>query len=73
MLGAGPEVFDRLPLASFSGTMVFRLVKSQAEEPEKHGNQHLLKICAHAYKNDGSRISIFALISLRVSLATSKV
>ena len=39
MLGARSEVLDGLPLgfiplASFSGRMVFRVMKSQAKEPE---------------------------------------
>ena len=47
-LGAGSGVFDGLPLgsvtlASFSGAMVFRLMKRQAKGTGTRRNQHLLQ------------------------------
>ena len=55
MLGAGSEVLDGLPLgfitlASFSGRMVFRLMKSQAKEPENAEASTCLKL-AKLYVN----------------------
>ena len=48
MLGAGSGVFDGFPLgsvtlASFSGAMVFRLMKRQAKGTGTRRNQHLLQ------------------------------